>query len=279
MKILLIWFLLFPGIICAQQREVKVLTYNVGFGGLSAGLGAVLNKKKGENWKRSFVRGWWQGSIGGVLNYSGKKTIHLIDKNNNLGYALPARLLSAAGNSIIQNAAYNSPFLKNWNLEYGFFHFDFVTGSGRNFSVRLLPLSVVSTALLLPKGKLDVRTSLFTGTMALKSKKPISTINGRHSGVNYGRAFIYQDDTLQYHLIAHELTHEYQYREYLVFNAYLKKPAAKLKETRAKKFFAKYIYPDIPYFGLFYALEGVQQGPRFYRNYFEYEAEKFGTNL
>ena len=279
MKVLLVLLLLSPGIIFAQERETKVFTYNVGFGGISAGLGAVLNKKKGENWKRSFIRGWWQGSIGGLLNYSGKKTIHLIDKYNNLGYAVPARILSAAGNSIIQNAAYNEPFLKNWNLEYGFFRFDFASGTGKKFSVRLLPLSIASTALLLPKGKLDVRTTLFTGVMTLKSNNPISTINGRHDGVNYGRAFIYEDDTLKYHLIAHELTHEYQYREYLVFNAYLKKQAAKLKETRTKRFFTKYIYPDIPYFGLFYSLEGVQQGPRFYRNYFEYEAEKFGTNF
>lgn len=278
MKFIFALCLLFPRLVFSQDQEIKVLTHNIVFGGLTGGVGAIINKKEGDNWRKNFVRGFWQGSIGGLLNYSAKKTIYYIDQNKQTGYALPARLLSSAGNSIIQNAAANGPFLKNWNFEYGFLRFDYYAGAEKKFRVRVLPESVIATAVALNKGRLDVNTTLLTGVMVLKSTELINTTRGSTDGINYGRAFIYIDDTLKYHLISHELIHEFQYREYLVFNAYLKKEVSKIKETRFKKILTKYIYPDIPYFGLFYLLEGNEPKPRYFKNYFEFEAERFATN-
>ena len=40
-----------------------------------------------------------------------------------------------------------------------------------------------------------------------------------------------------------------------------------------KNIFTKYIYPDIPYFGLVYMLEGMGGGAQDYRDYFEFETE------
>lgn len=278
MKFLIVFWLLFPGAVFSQNQEIKVFTHNIIFGGLSSGVGAVINKPVKENWKKSFVRGMWQGSIGGLLNYSAKKIIYFIDKKNNLGYAVPARILSSAGNSIIQNAAVNGPFLKNWSLEYGFLRFDFSANSEKKFRIRILPESVIATAIAIPNGRFDINTSLLTGVMAFKSKELINTTHGSHDGVNYGRAFIYTNDTSKYHLVSHEVIHEYQYREFLVFNSYLKKEVAKIKESGFKKMLTKYIYPDVPYFSFFYMLEGVESGPRYFRNYYEFEAERFATN-
>lgn len=278
MKNILVVLLFFPGIIFSQHQERKVFVYNIGFGALTSGLGAVINKKKTENWKKSFVRGLWQGSIGGVLNYSAKKSAYLITKNNSVGYAIPARIISSAGNSIIQNAAINAPFLKNWSFEYGLFRFDYTANADKKFKVRMLPTSILATAISLPKGRLDWNTTLCTGVMVFQSKDMISTLRGSHDGINYGRAFIYMDDSLKNHIITHEFIHEFQYREYLVFNAFLKPQVEKINAPGLKNIFTKYIYPDIPYFGLGYMLEGVQQNPRFFRNYFEFEAEHFATN-
>jgi hypothetical protein len=278
MKKLLLALLLVPGMLLAQNQEGKVLMYNIGFGGLTSGIGAVINKKKTENWKKSFARGFWQGSIGGTLNYSAKKSTYLIYKNNNAGFALPARIISAAGNSIIQNAALNEPFLKNWSFDYGLFRMDYTPNKDKKFQVRLLPEAVVASLLLVPKGKIDIGATLSTGVMIFKSTGRISTIHGNKNGLNYGRAFIYVPDSVRNHVIAHEIIHEFQYREYMVFNAYLKPQADKMKLMGLKKVFTRYLYPDIPYFGLFYMLEGVQEYPRFYRNFFEFEAERMSRH-
>lgn len=277
MKAVLFIFLFLPGLLQGQQ-DLNLLAHNIGFGGLGAGIGAVVNRKKNENWKKTFIRGFWQGCIGGAVNYSAKKTIHLIDKNNQLAYVLPARLLSSAGNSLIQNAANNGPFLQNWHFEYTFIRFDLQLNGRPEFRFRLLPSAILSTAIVASKGQFDVSASLFTGAVVFKSGRLINSIHGAHDGISYGRAFVYTDDSLKYHLISHELVHEFQLRDFMFCNSYLRPVYQKLKPTSFKKFLEKYVYPDIPYFGLFYMIEGVHPDKEHFRNYFEFEAERFATN-
>lgn len=278
MKALVVCLLIFPYLSFSQDQELKVFTHNVVFGALTSGVGAVINKKPNENWKKCFVRGCWQGSIGGFLNYSAKKSIHFIDAKSNAAFGIPARLIHSAGNSIIQNAAFNEPFLKNWNIEYGFLRFDFAIHSPKSFRARLLPGTPGSTVMAFSHGKFDLRTTLLTGVVCFKSNALINDIVGTHDGVNYGRAFVYYGNSPRpLHIISHEIIHEYQVREFLVFNSYFKTTAAKLKDNFLKKVFTNYIYPDIPYFGLFYALEQTEQG-HIFRNYYEFEAERFATN-
>jgi hypothetical protein len=56
-----------------KHQEATLLVYNVVFGGLTGGIGSILNKPKTSSWHRAFVRGFWQGSLGGTLNYTSKK--------------------------------------------------------------------------------------------------------------------------------------------------------------------------------------------------------------
>lgn len=279
MKAFIVLLLLLPSTLFSQQQEIKVFSHNIFFGGLTGGIGAAVNRKNGESWKRNFIRGFWQGSVGGVLNYGSKKSLSLIEKKNNLGYAVPARIINAAGNSIIQNAASNGSFLKNWNLEYGFLRVDFSLSSQTNFRLRILPASLISAAFALPSGQLDRKSSLLTGMIVVRKKDLINTLHGTHDGINYGRAFIYYGNSPRpLHIISHEIIHEYQYREFLVINSYFKKGVSKLKENGLKKFVTKYIYPDVPYFGLFYMFEQTEPGPHFFRNYYEFEAERCALN-
>lgn len=277
LKPILLILLLFPGLLQAQQ-DLNLLAHNIGFGGVGAGIGAVVNRKKGENWKRSFVRGFWQGCIGGAMNYTAKKTMHLIDKNDQAAYAIPARFLSSAGNSIIQNAANNGPFLKNWHFEYTFMRVDFQLGTEHRIRLRLLPSALLSTAIVASKGQFDASATLLTGVIIFKSNRLINSLHGAHDGISYGRAFVYTDDSLKYHLISHELIHEFQLREFMFCNSYLNPVYKNLKPTGTKRFLEKYVYPDIPYFGLFYMIEGVHPDNEHFRNYFEFEAERFATN-
>jgi hypothetical protein len=259
----------------AQHQERKVFFYNVGFGGLSSGLGAVINKPKEINWKKAFVKGVWQGSIGGTLNYSGKKMLYVISREEDLIYAWPAKFLHHAGTSIIENAALNEPFLQNWNLNLGPVRVDFSLNGAKPFRARLLPYSIYSVIAGGRVGRFDVSTTLLTCNIAYKNKYWLPEGN---LGLSYGRGFAYVANEGKYHTISHELVHQFQFNEYQVFNTYLKPLANKVPRTKVKSIFTKYIYFDANYLAPFYMLEGRHKQQSYYRNFYEFEAQRFSTN-
>lgn len=272
---LLLPFLLMTTLCFGQHQERKVLLYNIGFGALTSGIGAAINKPKGKNWKPYFVRGLWQGSIGGALHYTGKKTLYLVNREEALGYAWPAKLLHHAGSSIIENAALNEPFLNNWNLDFGPLRFDFSLKGEKPFRARLLPYTAVSYIQGISHGRFDLSTTLLTGNLAYRSKYWLPK---GVWGQSYGRAFGYLDNEGKYSTIAHELVHQFQYSEHQVFNTWLKPLESKLAGRKIKTLFDKYMYLDIPYFGAIYILEGNPFKGNPYRNFYEFEAERFSTN-
>lgn len=268
----------------AQHQERTVFIYNVAFGGITSGIGATINNPKNINWKKAFIKGLWQGSVGGLVNYSGKKTLYLINKSQNYIYAWPAKLLHAASNSIIENAALNEPFLQNWNIDYGLVRFDFSLNHKKKFKARLLPEAVFGIIAGLKYGKFDLGTTLRTGQIIFSSKELVNIPNvPLSSGATFGRSSIYVKDDApfsqnKFRVIAHELVYQFQYSDYLVFNAWLKPFEKKIKSESLKNIFSKYIYPDIPYFFLPYAISGHYAAPHYYRNFYEFEAERFATN-
>jgi hypothetical protein len=275
--------LLVPLVSIAQHQERTVFLYNTLFGGLSSGIGATINKPRDKNWKAAFVRGFWQGSIGGTVNYSSKKTLHLVYKKQNVAFALPAKLLNAAGNSIIENAARSEPFLQNWSIDYGPVRFDFSLNGKRKFTARFLPMSLYAIINGAKDSKLDWKTSFWSGDIVFAySKGYFFTRRGVNMlGGSTGRGFIYtatQSDSVVYYTIAHELVHEFQYKEYQVFNAWLKPFEQKVKSQTFQTLFSKYIYFDVPYFFAAYRLEGSHQYPNNTKNFFEFEADRFASN-
>ena len=204
----------------AQHQEQEVFIYNVAFGGITSGIGAIINRPREVNWKKAFLKGFWQGDIGGLLNYTGKKTLYLVNKNREDIYAWPAKLLHATGSSIMENAATCAPFLQNWNIDYGLLRFDFSFGTQRKFKVRLLPEAVVATILAAKYGRFDLATSLRTGEIIFKADKLLNLPNTPvSSGVTFGRATVYVDSPQSYYtkgrILAHEIVHRYQYNDIL----------------------------------------------------------------
>lgn len=63
--------------VSAEHQERTVFVYNAAFGGITSGIGGIINRPKEVNWKKAFLKGLWQGGIGGLLNYTGKKTLYL----------------------------------------------------------------------------------------------------------------------------------------------------------------------------------------------------------
>lgn len=259
----------------AQHQEREVLLYNTSFGAITSAIGAVINKPKNTNWKKAFLKGAWQGSIGGFINYCGKKTLYQINKSQNDFAAFPARILHSAGNSIVENAALNEPFLKNWHLNYGPVRLDFSFKG--TFKVRFLPEIIYSTIRTAPYGKFDFKKSLASGVLVFKTEYPLS-----FQGVSHGRSILYTTDKNlnpnPYQITAHEYVHTFQFDDFQVFNAWLNPIQKKVKSKFLRRMFTDYIYFDAPYVLPFYELEGRYPNNRYFRNFFEFEAQRFSTN-
>lgn len=269
--------------VLAQHQERTVLVYNVTFGGITSGVGAIINRPKAINWKKAFIKGFWQGSIGGLLNYSGKKTLHLVNKKENDIYAWPAKILHASGTSIMENAALCQPFLQNWHIDYGLVRFDFSFGIQHKFKVRILPEAVAATVLAGIYGKFDLASSLKTGEIIFKTNKVLHSPNSSLAfGATFGRTIVYVDTAYPHYtkhrILSHELVHRYQYDEYQIFNSWIKPSPKKIESKPSQNIFSKYIYPDFPYFIVPYYLNGFPTHLHPFRNFYEFEAERFSTN-
>ncbi|MGN6604123.1 MAG: hypothetical protein ACTHK8_16825 [Ginsengibacter sp.] len=267
----------------AQHQQRTLFFYNVAFGGVTSGIGAIINRPKEVNWKKAFIKGFWRGDIGGLLNYAGKRTMYLVNKNQNQFYAWPGKLLHAAGSSIMENAALNEPFLQNWNIDFGFLRFDFSLGAQRNFKVRILPDAIVATIIASKYGRFDFGTSLGTGEIIFKGDEELYLPNGPVAdGVTFGRAIVYvtkpATNYTKDRIIAHEIIHRYQYNEYQIFNTWFNPVAKKIKSRSLQTIFSKYVYPDFPYFFVPYYIIGRPEATHFYRNFYEFEAERFAIN-
>lgn len=271
-----------PARVVAQQ-DVQLFLYNAGLGGLTAGVGTLLHKPKGANWRKAFARAFWQGSLGGVLQYSGKKTVCFITKEEEKAYGLPAMLLHAAGSSMIENAAYNRPFLQTWHLNYGPARFDFSCSGDDRFRVRLLPMALYGVMEAAQYGKPDWQLSAWTGCITFVTKEPMGPANklSEVAGLSFSRAMAYTSyygPAYQYETIAHELVHYFQFNEYQIFNTWGAPAVSDIRQEWLKKIFTHFIYFDAPYFYLAYGIEGRHPAAHYYRNFFEMEAERFATN-
>ncbi len=262
------------------NQEAQVAIYNVALGGLTAGIGAVINKQKNTNWKKVFVKGFWQGGIGGALNYSAKKTLYLINQQNKKIYALPAKMLHAAGISLIENAALNEPFLQNWSISYGPVRFDFSVGHTTKFKARFLAESIYAIYAASKVASFDLKSTLLTGNLIYTNKNNLIIYNRNQavSGLSFGRSIAVGSDWIgSNQVLAHELVHQFQYDDYQVLNTWLKPFEKHIKSKLLTTIFTKYVYADIPYFWFFYSAQGVNK-PNAYNNFYEFEAQRFATN-
>ncbi len=259
----------------AQHQQRQLFAYNIGICAITSGIGSIINKPKSVNWKNAFVRGLWQGAAGGAVTYSSKKTIYLVNKKQNIFYLLPSKILQAAGASIIENAASYNPFLENWTIDYGPVRIDF--GARKRTKVRFLPETIYATIGAARYGRFDLSRSALSGTLVF-----ITPSVRQNWGYSFGRAIVYTNSsnatTNKNRLLAHEILHTYQYKDYQFFNSWLKPLGTKLSSTNPGKVFKNYVYFDVPYIYPFYQASGHYRDPHYFRNFYEFEAESFSTN-
>ena len=283
---LLVLFLFYSAFANSQQRDsdLKLFAYNVSFGGLTAGVGAIINKPKETPAHKAFLNGFYQGCFGGILQYGGKKMTHQIVKRENYWYGLPAKLVHGAGASIVENAALNRPFGRYWNMDLGPLRLDFAFDTEDDpFRVRfnaMLIYDIIAIGTQSSSAYIDWGKSLKLGTLAFYTNEPL--YGHKHGqdvvGTAYCKSFIYTSRSNDvYKTVAHEMVHLFQYREHLVFNAWIN-PLTSKASPKLKNIFQNYIYIELPYITPLYHIQGYHGRENYYRNFYEYEAEWFATN-
>jgi hypothetical protein len=262
------------------NQDLQLLSYNIGLNGLAAGVGAIINKHKDQTWYQSFTKGFCQGCLGGLCIYTGKTLTFKINNQRNYLYCWPSRIIYSAGTSIVENAALNNDFGKNWNIDLWLFRCDLSFNEHPSIKARLLLSSIYSIGSLYyvaPNIRLDFCRTAMTGAFIFSTD---SLIQDFYQGYTVGNSIAVRTNSPvynEYHIVAHELIHTYQNNEYEIFNTWLE-PLAEKVPANIKMIFDKYLYLDVSNYQLFYLTQGSYSKQYYYKNFYELEAEYFATN-
>lgn len=263
------------------QTNTDIALYNIGLGGIGAGIGAVINKSPEEKIGRVFLKGFWQGSIGGGLVFTSKTMIRELAVEGKLEYAWPAKLTHAAGTSIIENAAHGRPMLSQWHLHIGFNRLELRTIDKVQLSYKIMPISFVYTAVSAIDRTPEWRYMLETGEIIFSTDKDLVT-NSR--AFTLGNVLVFRDSSLRrqresrnFYTLGHELIHVYQYYDYNFTNSYFTKSfdVWSKKSSKFNKLNTIFHWDlQAAFKGGLYRLEEININNKF-DNFFEYEAEFF----
>ena len=263
----------------SQNLEPKIIAYNTLVGGLSGGIGAVINKKKEQKWHKVFAKGFVIGIGGGAIVYSGKKLNSLIAIKQNLAYGWVSRVVFSAGNSIVENAAANRDFWSQWHYDIGFIRFEFHTKD-----MRVIPRFMPSTFggiifMMSHSTSFDYKTSLKSGTLTFYTNR--ISYEPRLVASTASNGFLFTDTLnhgkLFYDTYAHEMEHTFQFQEFSGVNNFFNPLSNKWKaKSPWFKKVSKWIYFDGNYELMLINYFIINQGPKgklYCRNYLENEAE------
>ncbi len=265
----------------AQNIEAKIMAYNVLAGGISGGIGALINKNQNQKWHKAFVKGFLIGVGGGAISYSGKKLNYYVSKNQNLAYCWLSRAVFSAGNSIIENAAANRAFWSQWHYDIGCIRLELKTNKKVSLLPRLMPSALGGIIFMGYFGKFDLPTSLRSGTLTFRTDRIQYASHLVASTASNG--FLFNDSlksgSVFYDTYAHEMVHAFQFQEFSGCNNFFIPITDKWKsKSPAYKKWSKWIYGDVNYelmlFNYFIIQRGYKNNQSTYcRNYLENEAE------
>lgn len=270
----------------AQNNDSQAAIYNISLGGFFGGFGAIINKKPNEKIGKVFIKGLWQGSLGGLVTYKSKKLVYDFSNSGDFKDAWGSKILNSIGNSIIHNAASNTNFWEKWYLNFGFNRLEFSLKNKFKVQYKIMPLSLLATAVSASNGNFDFRNSIKTGHFIFKT----NYINGNSEFHNSeqpakGSASLNNINLLnnlsqeiERKVIAHEIIHIYQYNDFSNINPVFNKPKQLFlnNDNKVVRFYTKWFYSDFN--GLLkaalYELEN-QNRQDYYNNYFEKEADYY----
>lgn len=261
----------------AQHYEARSVVYNAVLGGVSAGAGAIINKRKDQKWFDVFIKGFIIGAGGGAVMYSGKKLNTLITNENNVSYGWLSRGVFCAGTSIVENVASGRNFWSVWHYDIGFMRLEYDC-EVHKFQPKVMPSALGATLFLAVQGRFDFSTSLRSGTPTFRTRR-ISYQPGL-VGSTVTNAFLVSDTLVKgrvfYDLYAHEMVHSFQFEEFLGVNQFFK-PYCKRWETASPTFrkVHRWVYGDMNHELMLFNYFVIQGGSKrnYCNNFLENEAE------
>jgi|GEM_PF-1089125 len=267
----------------AQLYEAKSIAYNTLLGGISGGIGAIINKNKTEKISKAFVKGFMIGCGGGALMYSGKKMNMFIARQKNISYAWLSRAVFSAGNSVVENAAANRLWYSQWHYDLGFIRFEIKTNGGPSVLPRLMPSAFGAFIFTSFHGHLNAVASFQSGTFIFENVKiPYAThLVGSTTGNNVLFVDSLHRNALFHEIFAHEMVHTCQFQEFSGINYYFNPLTKKWKDrSHTFKVLSKYIYGDLNYelmLGNYFFVQGGVKRSLYCKNLLENEAEVLTT--
>lgn len=266
----------------AQDYRGASLLYNSLIGGVSGGVGSLINKHKGQKWYKVFAKGFVTGAGGGAVMYGGKRLNSLISSRGELGYGYLSRFVFDMGNSIVENAAANRNFWEVVHYDVGFIRLELET-TRLKFRPRVMASTFIGTVFLATQGRFDTRTSLASGTPTFRTRS--ITYAPRLNGSTLTNGFLLNDtlriNQFYYDIYAHEMIHTFQFRELAGINYFFN--PLKTKWNERSRWYAKlspWIYGDLNYelYGInYFLINGGAEGKHYCRNFLENEAEYLST--
>jgi hypothetical protein len=230
-----------------ESQRLGFTAYNVGINALMGGVGAAINKKEGQTAGNAFLNGLGKGAVGGLLIHQGKASAYLIYKHENLAYAWPARLSTALGSSIVQNAAGNRGMFDQLHLNLWLVRADYRLKE-KQFLLRLVPTAAVGALQFRQYGSLSLKKSLQTGYLFYTITDE-TILNGGIYGRSLSTAIAAgtppYSDFMYHEVVAHELVHGLQYESGVWLNAFVNRPDAYLKNKFGwYKTLGRFVYLD-----------------------------------
>ncbi len=260
------------------QNKTELAFYNIGLGALGSSIGSVINKKPNEKWGKVFFKGFRQGALGGYLIHESKNLLGLIGERRKLEYSWGAKILNAAGVSIVENAALNKNFWKKWHFDIGFNRFELELENKLKFRYKIKPMAFVSVIITASNNKFEFEESFRTGEFIFTNDK-VSLFGTPVTGKAIGKSVVIDKSLLdtEYEIIAHEILHTYQYEDYNFVNSFFESDL-KIAETKYPRFdrLRDLFYLDFHgalFFGL-YGLEEIGKNSSS-DNFFENEADQY----
>lgn len=238
----------------AQHNDGQAAFYNIVSGAVVGCLGAIINKKKDQNFGKVVLKGMGQGALGGYVVFESKRLIANFADSGNYANVWPSKILNAAGNSMILNAASNRNFWERYYLNISFVHFEYDLKTRKKFNVRIMPYSFLSGIYGFTQGKLDAKRTLYTGQLFFISQD----ISDEFRGVTFANHIMLSNTLYEFrkNTIAHEIIHTYQYEGLMGVNAFFPKISNHLNQV---KLFGKK-YGDIFYTDWNGLVSGINHG-------------------
>lgn len=266
----------------SQTNDTEAALYNVGFGGITGAIGAVINKKPDEKFGKVLLKGVWQGALGGYVTFESKRIIRHAWKEEDWKLYWASKFVNAAGNSIKENAANNRDFWEQWNLTVGFNRIEFHTKDDFNVRYKVMPITAVYTINAFFLFKFDAKSSLNYGQFIFRRNDPnMSNYASATAGyIAFNEGHFSQRSSFN-QIIAHEIIHMYQADDFFFVNSFYHKPLKKVFENRETlKKIDSFIYYDFHLIPLraTYLIEN-NRADKYYDNYLEHEAGYYSNTL